>query len=331
MSMPSGRTEHSGILQEIARVLDVEIEALQQIRAGLTPEFSRAVELIHNCAGHLFVTGVGKSGIIGQKIAATLRSTGTPATFFQASEALHGDVGIIRSEDLILAIGKAGETTELNSLLKLLKAQGTTVLSITSNGSSTMASLSDLVLDLKIVKEACPLNLAPTASTTGALAVGDAIAVALMKLKNVTADDFARHHPGGQLGRRLLLTVGDVMRKDAQNPVISVGSSIKEMLVRMTEFHVGAISVIDDSARFLGLVTDYDVRKALESEDDIRKIRISEIMNPSPLTISADDKAIEALELMRRRSKPTAVLPVVDNYGKVIGMVHLHDLVSAGL
>jgi arabinose-5-phosphate isomerase len=319
------------ILDEIIRVLDIEIEGLQSVRSNLTQKFVEAVEILAACDGHIFVTGVGKSGIIARKIASTMRSTGTAATFFHAGEALHGDIGIVKKNDVVLAIGKSGETSELNSLLRILKKDGIRIIGITANESSSMAVLSDIVLDLKIPREACPLNLAPTASTTAALAVGDAIAVALMRLKNVSAEDFARRHPGGQLGARLLLTVRDVMRKDDQNPVIDVDQSVKEMLVQITAFRVGAISVIAGSGELRGLVTDYDIRKALESDHNIFSMKISEIMNASPEWVFDDVKAVEALEMMRQRNKPTAVLPVLSRTEHVVGMIHLHDLISAGL
>lgn len=319
------------ILEEIANVLDIEIEALQSVRQQLGPEFEEAVQVFAECAGQIIVTGVGKSGIIANKIAATLRSTGTPATFLHAGEALHGDVGIVSSKDVVLAVGKSGETGELNSLLRFVKKSGARIISLTSNEDSAMAKLSDIVLNLAVPREACPLNLAPTASTTAAVAVGDAIAVTLMKIKNVSAADFARHHPGGQLGRRLLLTVEDVMRKGDENPIILMDRPVKEMLVKITAFRVGAISVVDRKGELLGLVTDYDIRKALESERDIRSLTISEMMNPAPAAIFSDERALDAFETMKRRDKPTAVLPVVDRNRRVVGMLHLHDLISAGL
>ena len=319
------------VLAEIARVLDIEIAALQLIRANLDDRFVRATEMIAACHGQVILTGIGKSGIIASKIAATFRSTGTPAFFLHSGEALHGDIGAIRPVDLVIAIGKSGETAELNALLRAVKKNNNHVICITSNADSTMAALSDLVLDLKITQEACPLNLAPTASTTGALAVGDALAVALMKLKNIAEEDFARTHPAGQLGLRLLLSVKDVMRKGEENPVISMHASIKELFIRMTAFQVGAISVIDDEHRLRGLVTDYDIRKILESERNIFELEITDVMNASPSSISCDDKAVEALERMKQRNKPTAVLPVLDADGRVAGMVHVHDLIAAGL
>jgi len=319
------------ILEEIGRVLDIEIEGLQSVRSHLNDQFVAAVQAIATSDGQVFVTGVGKSAIIAQKIASTMRSTGTLASFLHAGEALHGDLGMVRNGDLVLAIGKSGETNELNSLLRILKKSGTFIIAMTANGSSSLAALSDIVLNLEIPREACPLNLAPTASTTAALAVGDAIAVALMRLKNVSAEDFARHHPGGQLGARLLLLVSDVMRREAQNPVIAIGQSIKEMLIQITAFRVGAISVVSETGELLGLVTDFDIRKTLESDLPLLSMKIAEVMNSSPEWIFEDVKAVEALEMMRQRDKPTAVLPVLNRERRVVGMIHLHDLISAGL
>lgn len=319
------------ILDEIARVLDIEIEALRSVRDNISPSFARAVETIAACRGQVLVSGIGKSGIIGSKIAATLRSTGTPAVFLHPGDALHGDVGTVREDDILLAIGKSGESTELNALLRVIRKIGIPVIAITSNAGSSMAAMSDVVIDLQIPREACPLNLAPTASTTAALAVGDAIAVALMKLKNISEEDFARHHPGGQLGKRLLLTVEDVMRNRADKPVISRKASVKEMLVAITAFHVGAICVTDEQERLLGLVTDYDVRKMLETGKDIFAMKIADIMNSSPEVAYSTDLAADALDRMRVRGKPIAVLPVLSPNDRVLGIVHLHDLIAAGL
>jgi arabinose-5-phosphate isomerase len=287
--------------------------------------------MIAGCQGQVLVTGVGKSGIIAQKIASTLRSTGTPATFLHAGDALHGDLGLVGSHDVLLALGKSGETSELNTLLRFSKKNGTRVIAMTSNPGSGLAALADIVLELKIPREACPLNLAPTASTTAALAVGDALAIVLMKLKNLSEQDFARRHPGGQLGKRLLLTVEDVMRKGPDNPVVPVESSVKHMLIKITAFHVGAVSVVDAKGKLLGLVTDYDIRRVLETDGNLMSMRIEDLMNPAPATVLADALAVEALEIMRRREKPTAVLPVTNNEGAAVGMIHIHDLISAGL
>jgi arabinose-5-phosphate isomerase len=319
------------ILKEMTRVIDVEIEALQSVRDSMGSKFEAAVRMIAGAKGQVVVTGIGKSGIIANKIAATFRSTGTQSIFLHASEALHGDIGAVGRHDVMIAIGKSGETSELNDLLRFVKKSGARVISITSNATSAMAKLSDIVLDLRVPKEACPLNLAPTASTTAALAVGDAIAVTLMKMKNIGPADFARHHPGGQLGRRLLLTIGDVMRKGDDNPIISSEQPVEEMIVQMTAFLVGAISVVNRRGELLGLVTDYDIRKALASRKGITSMKITDIMNPSPIVVHSDQMAVEALELMRSRKKPITVLPVLNGKKKVIGMVHIHNLIAAGL
>ncbi len=326
-----GRLNQMNIIEEIARVIDIETEALRSVRDNLNGQFEEAVRTIAACRGQILVSGIGKSGIIAQKIAATFRSTGTPALFLHAVEALHGDVGVVRADDVVLAVGKSGESGELNALLRVLKKIGLPIISITSNPTSAMALMSDVVLNLKIPREACPLNLAPTASTTAALAVGDALAVTLMKLNDVSEADFARNHPGGQLGRRLLLRVDDVMRKGEQNPTIGADQSAREMIVAITAFQVGAISVVDGDRKFLGLVTDYDIRKALEGNVNIESMSVKNIMNATPETILFDVKAAEALELMKARSKPTAVMPVLDTERVVVGMVHLHDLVAAGV
>ena len=319
------------ILKEMTRVIDVEIEALQSVRDSMGSQFEAAVRMIAGAKGQVVVTGIGKSGIIANKIAATFRSTGTQSIFLHASEALHGDIGAVGRHDVMIAIGKSGETSELNDLLRFVKKSGARVISITSNATSAMAKLSDIVLDLKVPREACPLNLAPTASTTAALAVGDAIAVTLMKMKNIGPADFARHHPGGQLGRRLLLTIGDVMRKGDENPIISHEQPVEEMIVQMTAFLVGAISVVNRRGELMGLVTDYDIRKALASRKGIASMKITDIMNPSPIVVHSDQMAVEALELMRSRKKPITVLPVLNGKKKVIGMVHIHNLIAAGL
>jgi arabinose-5-phosphate isomerase len=319
------------IVAEIAEVLEIEISAIQSVRDNLNENFARAVDLIAECEGQVLVSGVGKSGIIAQKIASTFRSTGTPATFLHAGDALHGDLGIVQDRDVVLAIGKSGETSELNTLLRFLRKNGTRVIAITATASSALASLAEIVLELKIPREACPLNLAPTASTTATLAVGDALAVVLMKKKNLSERDFARHHPGGQLGKRLILTVEDVMRKGADNPIVPAESSIKEMLIRITAFRVGAVSVVNRDGKLIGLVTDYDIRKMLEADKNLMSMRIQDLMNPAPATVLSTSLAADALERMRRRKKPTAVLPVVDDAGMAVGMIHIHDLIAAGL
>jgi arabinose-5-phosphate isomerase len=321
----------NGILREMKSVFEIEIEALQSVMKNMSSEFARAVRVIAECKGRVVVTGIGKSGIIASKIAATLTSTGTPAVYVHAGEALHGDIGIVSPGDVIMAIGKSGENAELYTLLQFVRKIGATIIAITGSPQSRMAKAADLILELKIPREACPLNLAPTSSTTASLVLGDAIAVALMKLKKVSTAEFARRHPGGQLGRRLLLEVRDVMRTDERNPVVKLNDTVRHMLVLITEGQTGAISVVGKDKTLAGFVSDYDVRKALERGDAIFDLKIRDIMNPHPMFVYQDQMAVEALDLMRSRKKPPAALPVLDRSQKVVGMVHIMDLVSAGI
>lgn len=321
----------NGILRELKSVFEIEIEALQSVMKNMSPEFGRAVRLLAECKGRVIVTGIGKSGIIANKIAATLTSTGTPAVYVHAGEALHGDIGIVSPDDIILAIGKSGENTELYTLLHFVRKIGAGIIAITASPQSRMAKAADIILELKIPREACPLNLAPTSSTTATLVLGDAFAVALMKLKKVSTAEFASRHPGGQLGRRLLLEVRDVMRTGERNPVVNLTDTVRHMLVLITQGQAGAISVVGKGKTLAGFVSDYDVRKALERGDALFGLKIREIMNPNPMVIYQDQLATEALDLMRSRKKPPAALPVLDRSQKVVGMVHVMDLVSAGI
>ena len=321
----------NGILKELKNVFEIEIEALQSVMRSISPAFVHAVETIARCRGRVIVTGIGKSGIIANKIAATLTSTGTPAIYVHAGEALHGDIGIISPNDVMIAIGKSGESGELTTLLPIVRKIGAKIIAITASAQSRMAKSSDIVLELTIPREACPLNLAPTSSTTASLVLGDAIAVALMKLKNVSPADYARTHPGGQLGRRLLLQVSDIMRTGSRNPVVRINDTVTHMLALITEGQAGAISVVGPNKTLAGLVSDYDVRKVLERGDAIFDLKISDIMNPKPMFAFEDQMATEALDMMRSRKKPTNILPVLNRDNKLVGMVHIMDLVSAGI
>jgi arabinose-5-phosphate isomerase len=321
----------NGILKDLKNVFEIEIEALQAVMGAISPEFGRAVRTIAKSRGRVIVTGIGKSGIIANKIAATLTSTGTQAIYVHAGEALHGDIGIISSNDILIAIGKSGESGELNTLLPIVRKIGAKIIAITASAQSRMAKSSDIVLELKIPREACPLNLAPTSSTTASLVLGDAIAVALMKLKKVSTADYARTHPGGQLGKRLLLQVADVMRTGSRNPVVNINDTVRHMLALITEGQAGAISVVGPKQVLAGLVSDYDVRKVLERGAAIFDLKIRDIMNPKPMFVFEDQMATEALDLMRSRKKPTNILPVLSRDQKVVGMVHIMDLVSAGI
>ena len=319
------------IIAEIKDVVDIEIAGLLVLKDNVNMEFKKAVEAICNCEGKVILMGMGKSGIIAQKISSTMSSTGTPSIFLHPAEGMHGDLGIVAAQDIVIAIGKSGESDELKTILPQLKKMGVKIIAITANGDSELARLSDIVLDIGDAREACPFNLATTSSTTATLVVGDAIAITLMKMKEFKVENFAFFHPGGRLGKRLTLTVEDIMLSKDNNPVINVNDTIKNMILIISEKHAGAASVVDDSGRLLGLVTDYDIRKHLEKEENIFLIKISEIMNPNPAYIQHDAKAFDALKLMQERTKPITVLPVVDRDKVVVGILRLHDLVKVGL
>ncbi|MXX11617.1 MAG: KpsF/GutQ family sugar-phosphate isomerase [Nitrospira sp. SB0677_bin_15] len=319
------------VLAEIRRVIDLEVRMIDALKPVLGPAYEEAVRWIFDCRGQVVVTGVGKSGVIAQKIAATMVSTGTPAVFLHGADGLHGGIGIVKKDDIVLAVGKSGESEELLAMLPVARKIGARVISITAQPRSSMARHSDLVLHTPIEEEACPLNMAPTCSTTVALVVGDALAVTLMKLRGFRSDDFAVNHPGGQLGKRLLLTVGDLMRSGEDNPVVHVAKDVRFMLTEMTRQRAGAVSIIEDEHRLLGLVTDYDVRRVLEAQKDVFALAIQDIMNAAPEFVYEDDNAYAALEKMEKRTKPISVLPVLNQETQVVGMIHLHDLIARGL
>lgn len=320
------------ILHEIERVFQLEIDTLVQVRDSLDCAYAKAAELLFKCAGNVVVAGVGKSGFIAQKIASTMVSTGTPAIFLHPGDGMHGDVGIIRQGDVFLAISKSGETEELLNILLYVTKLGVPTISITAKPDSALGRSSDAVLFTPVREEACPLNLAPTSSTTAALVVGDALAMTLMNMRGFKPEQFAAFHPGGQLGKRLLLTVADVMRSGDDNPVVNVTDNVWNMLYQITNQRSGGVSVIDDGGKLLALITDFDIRKVLEQGKDIFSLQLTDIMNRSVTSIYSDEKAFSALELMENREKPFLLLPVLDRESQtVVGMVHLHDLVSRGL
>ncbi len=319
------------ILAEIRRVIELENRTATRLLESIGPAYEDAVRLIYGCPGKVIVTGMGKSGLIAQKIASTMVSTGTPAMFLHPAEGMHGDIGIAHKADVILAISKSGESDELTGLLPTIRKIGVRLIAITAKRDSTIGRHSDVVLLTPIEEEACPLNMAPTCSTTAALIVGDALAMALMKLRNFQPEDFALYHPGGQLGKRLLLTVEDIMRSGEANPIIKETASVQSMFVEISSKRAGAVSVVDDRQHLLGLVTDYDIRRVLEHGGNVFSMTIREIMNSKPTFVYMDEKAIRALEIMEKREKPFLVLPVLDRQEKVVGMIHIHDLVSQGL
>jgi arabinose-5-phosphate isomerase len=320
------------ILNEIDRVFRLEIETLTKVREAVDENYARAARLLFECSGKVVVTGMGKSGVIAQKISATMVSTGTLAIFLHPGDALHGDVGVIREGDVVVAISKSGETEELLNIFPYVKKVGVPIISITAGLESTVAKESEVVLFTPVDEEACPLNLAPTSSTTAALVVGDALAIALMRMRGLEPDQFAQLHPGGQLGKRLLMTVADIMRSGKDNPMVDIHCEVREMLVEISSKRCGAVSVVNDKGLLVGLVTDYDLRRAMERGGDIFSQSIQDIMNVNPTPIFSDDMAVTALTLMEDRDRPFLVVPVVERASEqVVGMVHLHDLVAKGL
>ncbi|MBI4678164.1 MAG: KpsF/GutQ family sugar-phosphate isomerase [Elusimicrobia bacterium] len=324
------RSRAIDIAREIRRVIGMEEAALRKLKAAVDSSYERAVRWMLGCKGKVVLTGVGKSGLVARKIAATLSSTGTPALYLPCSEAAHGSLGVVSRLDIVLAVGKSGESDELNLLLPSIRSIGARVIAVTSDPKSTLGRSADLVLLTPDEDEACPLNLAPTCSTTAALAAGDALAVALMKLRDFKSEHFARVHPAGRLGRRLRLKVGDVMRSGEDNPVVRAGDPVRHMLVEITRFRAGAVSVVDAKGRFLGLVTDYDLRAAMQKGADVLASSIRRIMNPRPATVSSSAPVQKAVDIMKNRRSPFNVLPVVDR-GKSVGMIQIHDLRARGL
>lgn len=319
------------IRREIRRVIGLEAAALRATSSAVDASYEKAVRWMAACRGKVVLVGVGKSGLIAQKVAATLASTGTPALYLHPTEALHGGLGVLQKSDLVLAIGKSGESEELNAMLPGLKRLGVRLVALTARRDSTLGRKADLVLLLPDVQEACPLNLAPTTSTAAAMAVGDALAVALMRQRGFGADGFARNHPAGLLGRRLNLAVSDVMRSGSRNPTVRLGASFRQTLEEITRQHAGAVSVVDARGRFVGLVADFDVRRALERGLDPRTLAVMDVMNRRPTVARPDQLASDAARVMKERRQPLSVLPVVDGKGRSVGLLLDHDLRAFGL
>jgi arabinose-5-phosphate isomerase len=317
------------LLALAADVLDIESRAVADLKARLGDDFIAACELCLNTPGRVVVTGMGKSGHISNKIAATLASTGTPAFFMHPAEASHGDLGMITEQDLLLAISYSGETEEVVTILPVVKRIGAKVLAITGKPRSTMATTADVHLDVSVAVEACPLNLAPTASTTATLAMGDALAVALLKKRGFTAEDFARSHPSGSLGKRLLLRVSDVMHAGERVPAVDAAVPLRDALLEMTNKGLGMTAIIDDERRILGIFTDGDLRRTLDAGADIRETRIRDVMHENCKTVPAEMLAAEALHILEE-NKITGLL-VADDDGRLVGALNIHDLFREGL
>jgi len=317
---------------ELAKeTIDKEIAALCAVRDRIGPEMEQAVELILGTGGIVITTGIGKSGYVAAKIAGTLSGTGSPATFLHPVDALHGECGIVRRDDVILALSKSGETSEVIELLTVLKAKGCKTIALVGNPNSNIAEMCDVVLDGSVEQEACPLNLAPTSSALVAMSLGDALAACLIVRIGFTAADFGRVHPSGSLGKKLLLTVESIMHKGNAVPKVAPAKTIREILVPLSAKAMGAVIVVDPQNQLLGIFTDGDLRRALERHDLILDLPVCELMTADPIRVRADDMAIRALDLMENRVSQIAVLPVVDAQNKVVGILRLHDLIRAGL
>ena len=310
-------------------VVRVEAASVAALEARIDGNFARAVEMIFACTGRTVVTGVGKSGAIARKIVATLNSTGTPSLFLHPADAVHGDLGMVRKEDVLLCLSKSGDTPELNNLLPLIKRIGAPVIAMTGSVKSTLAEEADIVLDVSVAEEACPHDLAPTSSTTAALALGDALAMALLQLRNFTAEDFAFYHPGGTLGKRLLLKVSEMMAKGDQVPRVRAGVPVRDAILEISSKRLGATCVLDDAGKLAGIITDGDLRRILGRTTDLTGFTARDVMTKNPKTIGPDLLAVVALQEMEAHN--ITQLVVVDPSHAPIGVVHLHDLVKAGI
>ncbi|KZE31720.1 KpsF/GutQ family sugar-phosphate isomerase [Crenobacter luteus] len=316
-------------LEAARQVLAIEAEAISHLAARLDEQFSRAVDAILACRGRVVVIGIGKSGHIGRKIAATLASTGTPAFFVHPAEAAHGDLGMITADDVVLMLSNSGESDEVLTLLPALKRKGLTLISLTGRPESTLAREADLHLNAQVEQEACPLGLAPTASTTAALALGDALAVTLLSERGFAPEDFALSHPGGSLGRRLLVHVRDVMHAGDALPVVRSGTSLKDALLEMTKKGLGMTAVLDEAGALAGIFTDGDLRRTLDATLDLAGLTVDAVMHRAPRTVGEARLASEAAKLMEEH-KVNGLL-VVDAAGRLVGALNMHDLLKAGV
>ena len=314
-------------LELAGRTLDIEAQALAGVKSRLSASFTQAIRTILASRGRVVVMGMGKSGHVGRKIAATLASTGTPAMFVHPAEASHGDLGMVTREDVVIAISNSGESDELNVIIPVLKRQHVPLIAMTGKPGSTLAEHADIVLESTVEQEACPLNLAPTASTTAQMALGDALAVALLDARGFAEDDFARSHPGGALGRKLLVHVRDLMRKDERVPRVLPDAAFTELLREMGGKGMGAAAVVDADGRPIGVFTDGDLRRLIEKGTDLRQVKAGEVMRPGPRTIRADRLAAEAADLMETH-KINCML-VIDETGALVGAFNSNDLMRA--
>lgn len=315
-------------IEEARKVLEIEEQGLAAVRQSIGSEFERAVTTLFQCPTRTVITGIGKSGIIGQKIAATLNSTGTPAFFLHPVEAMHGDLGMVAGTDVVIAISYSGETTELNALMASLKKRGVTIIAMTGGAQSQLAEAADIVLDIAIPKEACPLGLAPTTSTTATLALGDALAVVLLNKKEFQASDFRKNHPGGSLGERLKVKVREVMVTGNRVPVIGADRTAAAAVQVLNNKNLGAVLIVAEDSSITGILTDGDVRRYIADQEMFSGLLVNEVMTPDPVCIDGDMLAADALSILQRHE--ITILPIVDGAKKLVGMLHLHDLLGKG-
>ncbi len=332
VSSPQGNTpkEHDSTFINVGRrTIALEIDAVNALSDRINQDFVHACQLVFECKGRTIVTGMGKSGHIGKKIAATLASTGTPSFFVHPGEASHGDLGMITTDDVIIAISNSGSSAEVLTLLPTIKRLGIPLISMAGAPNSPLAQQADVNLDISVKNEACPLDLAPTSSTTVTLVMGDALAVALLEARGFTPEDFAFSHPGGALGRRLLLKVGDLMHSDKDLPAVSESTPLTQTLIEMTQKGLGITTVINDENKLTGVFTDGDLRRAIDKNIDINQALIKDVMSANPTTINANMLAAEAMGLMERRS--ITALIVANEDQQPVGVIHMHDILRAGI
>ena len=316
-------------IKSAKKVLMNESKAIAKLVDKLNSDFGKVISLITKSAGRTIVTGMGKPGFIAQKVSATLSSTGTPSLYLHPAEALHGDLGRVTKEDVIIALSNSGETEEVIKLLPIIKKIGAKLVAVTGNIKSTLAKNSDFVIDSSVDNEACPMGLAPTTSTTAMLALGDAIAVALLEKKKFQPKDFALYHPGGSLGKRLLLNVGDIMRKKSETPIVKENVKVRNVILKITKLRAGSASVVNSKGKLVGIFTDGDLRRHLDDGGGILNRKVSEVMTKSPVTITADKLAAEGFDILR--DKKIDEMPVVDAIGRPVGVLDVQDILKAGL
>jgi arabinose-5-phosphate isomerase len=315
--------------QRARKVLEIEAAAIKRLMGRIDDNFLKAVGMICKSKGRVVVTGMGKGGIIGQKISATLSSVGTPSLWLHSAEAIHGDLGRVTKDDVVILLSNSGETEEVKRLLPLLKKIGARVIAMTGNPRSTLAKHSDVTLDVSVKEEGCPLGLAPMASTTAMLAMGDALAACLIERKGFRREDFAFLHPGGNLGKKLLLKVEDIMRKGAANPIVKQDKRVKDVLLSITQARAGSATVVDKKGRLVGIFTDGDLRRHLEKDSNLADRKVSEVMTKNPITISPGKLAVEALRILEE--KRIDEIPVVDAKKRPVGLLDIQDVLKAGL